>query len=311
MVRDMATGGPTLTGNLICFCAMAAWAIGFPAAELLLESWGVLALIAARMAIGTAAMVLIWWLIEGRMAIRSAPWAPGILIGGVGFGIGATLLLAGQALSDPITTAIAAATTPIAGAVLEFLNDRRRPTPGLIVGVLCALIGAAIAVGPDLTSVGFGLGAGLCLMSVATYAWGTQATTGKLRVSPLAQAAVTSVGAVVFTCSAWGLAALLGLETAVIGAVDGEAWSLLLIYAIAAFTVSQTLWLWGAGRLGILLASLHINAVPFYVMIVGVLALGASWSATQAFGALVVGAGVVVAQIRPSPCGDVALEGKA
>ena len=59
--------------------------------------------------------------------------------------------------------------------------------------------------------------------------------------------------------------------------------------------LSQLLWIASVGRLGIGLASFHINVAPFYVMVI-MLVLGAAWSWPQAIGAAIVGAGVVLAQ---------------
>ena len=49
------------------------------------------------------------------------------------------------------------------------------------------------------------------------------------------------------------------------------------------------------GLLGIGIASLHMNAVPFYVMLIS-FALGGTWNWAQAAGAAIVVLGVAVAQ---------------
>ena len=49
------------------------------------------------------------------------------------------------------------------------------------------------------------------------------------------------------------------------------------------------------GRIGIGAASLHMNAVPFYVMIFA-FALGGVWNWPQTIGAMVVVLGVLIAQ---------------
>ena len=59
--------------------------------------------------------------------------------------------------------------------------------------------------------------------------------------------------------------------------------------------ISQVLWIRSVGHLGIALSSLHINATPFYVMLI-LFALGGAWNWTQAAAALVVGVGVFIAQ---------------
>jgi drug/metabolite transporter (DMT)-like permease len=71
---------------------------------------------------------------------------------------------------------------------------------------------------------------------------------------------------------------------------------LLLFTSISSLALAQFLWIRGASGLGILLASLHMNAVPFYVMVIVVLMLDGGWNWWQAAGAAVVAAGVILAQ---------------
>ena len=286
-----------LKGNLLCFAAMVAWAVGFPAVEPLLDTWGVLALIAARMTVGASLLIIVLWLVEGAAPLQTVHWRNGVVVGALGFGLGTTLLLLGQALSDPVTTAIVAAMSPVAGAVYEFLFDRRRASLRLIAGVTLSIIGGLIAVGPALFTGEAGLGALFCIISVFAFVWGTRAANRQMPGdSALARTTVTSVGAAAFCAIAWGAAAALSLGTAEAGAFGPVEIANFLVWTILAFVISQTLWLWSAGALGVLVASLQMNAVPFYVMIAGVLALGAEWSWTQAAGAAVVGLGVIVAQ---------------
>ena len=286
-----------LKGNILCFAAMVAWAVGFPAVEPLLDTWGVLALIAARMAVGAVLLLAVLSLVEGATSLRDAHWRSGVFTGAFGFGLGATLLLLGQALSDPVTTAIVAAMSPVAGAVYEFLFDKRRASARLLIGVVLSIIGGLVAVGPALLSGEAGLGALACLASVFIFVWGTRASNQRMPGdSALTRTTVTSVGAAIFCAIAWAGAFLMGLGTAQAGAFAPPDIVNFLIWTIFAFVLSQTLWLWSTGTLGVLIASLQMNAVPFYVMIVSILALGAEWSWTQATGAAIVGLGVIVAQ---------------
>ena len=71
----------------------------------------------------------------------------------------------------------------------------------------------------------------------------------------------------------------------------------MLVYAIASLAISQYFWIASVDRLGVALASFHLNTAPFYVMLI-MLGFGAQWSWTQAAGALIVGFGVVIAQRR-------------
>jgi drug/metabolite transporter (DMT)-like permease len=69
----------------------------------------------------------------------------------------------------------------------------------------------------------------------------------------------------------------------------------LLLFGVGSLAVSQLMWIVAVGHLGIGLASLHINATPFYVMLI-LFAFGGVWNWMQAFAALLVAIGVLVAQ---------------
>ena len=75
---------------------------------------------------------------------------------------------------------------------------------------------------------------------------------------------------------------------------------ILLIFSLPAIAISQLLWIWAAGGLGLLLASLHMNAVPFYVMLIVVMLFGDPWGWDQAIGAALVVTGEFLTQ-APGP----------
>ena len=73
---------------------------------------------------------------------------------------------------------------------------------------------------------------------------------------------------------------------------------LLIIFCLFSLTIAQFLWIWGAGKIGVFIASLHSNAVPFYVMIMMVLIFQDPWNWLQALGAMIVALGVIISQNR-------------
>ena len=99
----------SLRYNFACFSAMFLWAFGFPAAEVLLESWGSLTLVFFRFFITILILIPFWLFMEGLKIIQKAPIFKSIIIGFIGWGLGGNLLIVGQKLSDPVTTAICAA----------------------------------------------------------------------------------------------------------------------------------------------------------------------------------------------------------
>jgi len=286
-----------ISANLACFMAMIMWAVGFPAAEVLIETWGALSLLSVRYFLSVSVLVFIWWWADGWQQIRTAPWQRGFWIGGTAFGVGAILLLMGQKMSDPVIPAIAAAMMPIAGAVLEVTLDKRRLRWYLVVGIMLALSGGYLATGVRLEDGDFGIGALLCLSAICLFAWGTRATTRNFAsLSIIGQTAITLVGGLLMTLLIYVAALFVDAPEIAIGLTDSKHITLLLWFALASMAFAQLLWIWAAGSLGILLASFHMNAVPFYVMVTVVIFLDGDWNWSQAAGAALVAAGVVLSQ---------------
>ena len=62
-----------LLGNLGCFFAMLMWSFTFPVSEVLLETWGVMALIVIRTMLAVMTLMVIWVWIDGLAKVLSAP----------------------------------------------------------------------------------------------------------------------------------------------------------------------------------------------------------------------------------------------
>ena len=107
---------------------------------------------------------------------------------------------------------------------------------------------------------------------------------------------VTFTGGALFCLLTYSVALLTGWVEPVDLNVSTTVWSSFFVYSIAAMGISQALWLAAVKHLGIGLAGYHLNATPFYVMIILVL-LGQSWDANQLAGAIILLIGVVVAQL--------------
>ncbi|MEM7195650.1 MAG: DMT family transporter [Pseudomonadota bacterium] len=286
-----------IRANLQIFCAMFLWATGFPAADVLLESWGPIVLNTVRTALGVAVLATIWLYVDGIKKVAQAPWIKGLFVGGLGFGVGSILLLIGQKVSDPVVPAVAASMMPIAGAVIEVIFDGRKMTARLYTGGLFALLGGMLASGANVSQGDFGYGAMLCLVAVVLFAWGTRATTRSLpTMSTTGKTALTMLGALSFIFFVYVLASWFELGGTRVGDTTPFHWLLMFIFAVVSMAIAQLLWIFGSSGLGILLASFHMNAVPFYVMAIVVLIQDKPWNGWQAVGAALVGCGVLIAQ---------------
>ena len=294
----MPTG--SFFANANCFAAMLLWATGFVALEYLLDDWGVLSLSSLRLVVSVVFLVLWWGWTEGWAKVFGASWRKGLIIGGLGWGVGSVLLLMGQKLSDPVTVTIVVAMMPIAGAATEIVFDNRRLSRRLIVGLILAVLGGYLATGAQLTQGNFGFGVALCLGAILLFAWVTRATTRQLEtLSRAGQTAVTLCGGMLVTLVWYGISIVAGFGETHIGTIDTGDWLPLFIFLLPSSGIAQLLWIRGAGKLGILLASFHMNAVPFYVMVILVsLSLG-QWHWLQAGAVALVALGVLVSQMSP------------
>ena len=81
-----------------------------------------------------------------------------------------------------------------------------------------------------------------------------------------------------------------------VGSLDISNIGLLFIYACLALGFSHVFWIKAVEDVGIGIASFHLNATPFYVMII-VFILGSEWNWMQALGAAVLTVGTILAQL--------------
>jgi len=282
--------------NGACMLSMLVWAMGLPAASCLLTTVPPLPLTAARMLMAAACLLPFWWLLEGGDVLRKAPWWQGIRVGGSTIGLGAFLMVVGQGMTDAVTVAIISASMPVVGIAIEVLLDGRQLSRGLVIGVVLSLLGGGMALDGGNQQLALGLGALMCFASVLVYTLGSRMTvTSFPKLSPLGRTTVTLTGAAVVSTVAACVAALLGAAPPQWAALGWRELGALAIFAIGGLAISQVLWIRSVEHLGIALSSLHINATPFYVMLI-LFALGGAWNWTQAAAALVVAVGVLIAQ---------------
>lgn len=291
-----------MAANLICSASMLIWAAGLPAADHLIPLLPPEQLTALRMALTAAALVPFWALVEGRGALRGAGWLKGIAVGSL-IGLGAWFLVVGQAIGGAVTAAVISATLPLVGMAIEVIFDGRKMTPALIIGIALSLAGGMMALDWQAGGLSLGFGAAMCFGSVVVFTIGSRLTvTAFPHHTPTGRTAITLTGAAIAaSIVALGQTAITATPLPNLAPWGAGEWGALLIYSIGAMGISQVLWIMSVGRLGIGLSSLHINAAPFYVMLILFL-LGGQWLWGQAAAACLVALGVLIAQgIVPLP----------
>ena len=286
-----------IRGNIFGATAIFLFAAGFPAADQLLQTWGIITLITVRNLLALIVMILLVFLLERSVVFRELPWLKGFWIGGMGFGFGSLLLLIAQAMTDATTAALAAAAMPLFAVGLEVALDGRRLSGRFLLAVALVLSGGALAAGviPGKSSIGAGFALGLFASGI--FAWGSRKTVKSFpTLSPLVRTTITTSGMFGFMAVLCLAAILLENSLSVIGSLDISNLKILFIYALLGLAFSQIFWIKAVEDIGIGIASFHLNAAPFYVMII-VFVLGSEWNWIQALGAAILTVGTLLAQL--------------
>ena len=290
-----------VSGNLSCMVAVGLFSFGFPAANSLLETWGVFSLITLRNFLALLFLIALMAFKLGIGSLVKLPWVKGFWIGFFGFGIGSVLLLISQSMTNAVTAALAAATMPICAVALEVFLDSKRLTGRFLAGAALVILGGLIASGIQSTNFQFGLGFLIGLTASSLFAWGSRATVKVFpALSPRARTTVTTLGMTGFCAFALFGALIFKMPGTTIPTPTNNDLVLLLIYAVCALGISQWIWIRGVGQVGIGIASFHLNAAPFYVMLI-MLVFGYGWSWLQVVGACILAAGVIMAQSQSKP----------
>ena len=290
--------------NLLCVLSMMIWAAGIAAADRVIPLLSPEPLNALRMALSAAFLLVIWAGTEGLGPIRRANWVKGTLVGSL-IGLGAWFLVLGQARGGAVTVAVISATMPVVGIALEVILDGRRPTFALILGLVLAVAGGFMALDFQTGGLTLGLGALFCFASVISFTLGSRLTvTAFPDESPLGRTAISLVGATIATASVVLVQTAAGIPLPEFTAWGWPELGALLLFSVGAVGIAQWLFVKAVGRIGIGMTTLHMNATPFYVMLI-LFAAGGLWNWTHATAAAIVGLGVLIAQgIIPFPHQD-------
>ena len=285
-----------LAANLICLASMVVWAAGLPAADLIIPHMPPIALTAARTTLAALVLLPLWLMLDGAAAVRRANWLRGAWVGFVTLGLASVFVIIALQFNDPVTVAIVTAIMPVVGILLECLADKRPFTRALAIGLVLSLIGGLIAVRGSEGELDFGIGVLAALASVLCYTWGSRETVKALPdLSPVGRAAITVAGCAVVALIAALADGLLRDNWPDWPAIGLPEVTGLAIFGIGSMAISQLLWIISVGRIGIGAASMHMNAVPFYVMLM-VFLLGGPWNWAQTLGAAIVVTGAAIAQ---------------
>lgn len=293
---EMTTRSNLIASNLICLASMVIWAAGLPAASLIIPHMPPVALTAARALLAAAVLLPVWWIVDGRSVVLGANWLRGAWVGFVTLGLASFFLILALHYNDPVTVAIVSAAMPVIGILLECVADHRPFTRTLAIGLLLSVVGGLIAVNGTGGEVSFGIGVLAALASVALYTWGSRETVKAFPdLTPLGRSTITIAGGAIVTTIAALADGVLRGQWPDWAAIGWPEFGGLAGFGIGSMAITQFLWIVSVGRIGIGAASMHMNAVPFYVMLM-VFVVGGPWNWWQTLGAAIVVTGAAIAQ---------------
>lgn len=293
---DPSARSSLVTSNFICLASMVIWAAGLPAADLIIPHMPPVALTACRALLAAAVLLPIWWVIEGKSAVLGANWLKGAWVGFVTLGLASFFVIIALQLNDPVTVAIVSAVMPIIGILLECLADHRPFTRALAIGLVLSVAGGLIAVNGAEGELDFGIGILAALASVTLYTWGSRETVKAFpELTPLGRSTITIAGGAIIAFVAAMADGLIRDAWPDWAAIGWTEFGGLAAFSIGSMAIAQLLWIISVGRIGIGAASMHMNAVPFYVMLMVFLA-GGPWNWAQTLGAAIVVTGAAIAQ---------------
>jgi drug/metabolite transporter (DMT)-like permease len=300
-MRDMILSD-RIAGNAVGVLSMVVWATHFPVAVLILATWDPLLFTPVRVLLAGLIVSAAGLALSQGRAMGLLLFDRRVLISGVAFGLSSLCFVWAQKHTSPVTAAVIISATPLLSALMGWLAGRERITGVLIAGLLLALAGgvmtsAASAEGSVKSSFA---GAASMLAAVILYVWYARLLVYDFAAAPVvAKTAASTLAAGALTAMVVAAATALGL---IEPSYDFSPRTLALIAWLGlAVGVSAVLWFWVGGKIGVTVAALHNNLVPFYVILIAAL-MGGAVNGHEVLGATLVVAGAVLAQ-WPAPAG--------
>jgi drug/metabolite transporter (DMT)-like permease len=279
----------------------AAWGANLPVTKVMLRHFDLIPMAALRTVAASIALAALLALVEGKRALRIDLGWPRFLT--LGFIMSAFIVVyaLGLAWSNPITAATVQVASPIVSALTVRLAAGLRFDPGFGVALVLSVLGGVILASSNLFGVGhltFGGGEIIVLLSNAVWTlYALKAQAWFDRASQLHRAYVASLSSM-----GWlGLCSLMlvvgGVSRSPFGVGDAWIWTQLLTVAMLASGIGSYAYNIGASRLGVAVAALWVNLVPFFAVLWS-MAYGFVPNAYQVVGGLVALSGVVYMQWR-------------
>ena len=294
-----------LLANIGLLIAAFGWGAQIPVLNELLVRWDPYFLAAARYALAVPPLLAILAVAEPSGAILRPLRDRRIWLLGLALGAFVPLYTLGVAHADPNTAAIVGSAGPAVAAIVGWACFGQPFERRMVPAIVLAMAGGILATyDPDGAGGAFDLRGGelLILLATACWAWYSLASQrwlaqwSQLRISCITMVTGTVVSVLVYLAAALSGAAALP-PPAPTGLLDIGFFAWMTVMAVIAGLLG---WNFGVRQLGVVVASLFLNFVPVFTILITTLQ-GRPPTTMQLLGGALVLAGVLQSQLRHLP----------
>jgi len=277
--------------------SMLLWATSFPISDVLLKSWDPLSLATIRLTGGALVLGLLAFISGRKYNWQSWPFRDALFVGALGIGVGTFAMNLGLKYSNPVNVTVIATTIPLFSVVMGALKGEEKVTTRISVAIGLAITGGLlVSWSSTRTEIGFEGGEFLVLGAVILWAWFSRVSVTRLLPIPAyPRTLLTMAAGALFLLPVTLLIKYSGVFelSASLSPPD-----LARVFALCVFGVglSMVCWMISAEKIGVTVAALHINALPFYVLLLDLM-FGGTLLISQVFGAALVALGAALSQI--------------
>ena len=277
------------------------WGVNLPVTKVMLGHFDLFPLAALRTIVAVLVLAAILALVEGVRALRIDLDLRRFALLGLMMGTFFCVYALGVQFSNPITASAVQVAGPLVSAVTVRFMTGARFDPGFRTALALTLLGGAILASSSFSgSANITFGGGEIVVLLSNVLW----TVYSLKVqawfaaaSQLHRTYVASVSVMLWMTALSVALVMLGISRSPFLITDAWIWTQFLSVAALASGLGSYCWNIGASRMGVAIASLWVNMVPFFSVLWS-MAYGFVPNAYQIVGGLVALSGVVYMQWR-------------
>jgi drug/metabolite transporter (DMT)-like permease len=278
----------------------ASWGANLPVTKVMLRYYDLLPMAALRTAVAALSLALLLAVVEGRTALRIDLGLRRFLSLGLMMGTFYACYALGIYYSNPITAAAVQVAGPLVSAATVRAVTGARFDPGFGVAMLLTVVGGLILSASSLFGSRVTFGGGEIIVLLSNVLWTLYSLRAQEwfdRASQLHRTYVASLSATGWLALVAVALVVAGRSRSPFGVSDAWVWTQFLVVAVLASGMGGYFWNVGASRLGVAIASLWVNLVPFFAVL-WAMAYGFMPNGYQIAGGLVALSGVVYMQWR-------------